>query len=96
MTVPGLRWLAWLRAEVRRAAATARRAVQLTRPNSGIDSTELRAEETERLIFAVFYSTPGQHQRPAAYELVAVSRGAESSEILEGPAASPYAFRGRK
>lgn len=82
--------------QVRDASVAARAGVLSVHPEWKIEESRLRAREPDRYVFAVFYSIPEVVATPMIFQLVAVARGRDSTELLPTNATSPYWIRGRK
>ena len=56
----------------------------------------IRADENDRYVVAVFYSSPDVLVKPPRYVLVALGRAYDFIELLPVDPQSPYFIRGRK
>jgi hypothetical protein len=82
--------------QVKAARQRALQHLRLKHPDYIVGSARLRAGETGRYIFAVFYNEPDQPTIPERYLLIAVPKDGASVEELECTPQSPYWIRGRK
>jgi hypothetical protein len=82
--------------DVRRARERALKHVEARNPDASATNATLRAAETKRYVFAVFYREAGKLVVPERYSIVAVARDGDDVEELEATPASPYWIRGRK
>ena len=92
--------MSWFRSmfdpNAKKAAARARSFVRDRHPEFIVHEVFLRATETDRFVFAVFYSRPSVIVRPTSYCIVAVSRDSDEINELSVSTDSPYWMRGRK
>jgi hypothetical protein len=82
--------------EFRQAAELAKEHVASCILEARVHGVSLRAEEAERWVFAVFYTTPSLIVKPTPYQLVTVSKSTKIAEELPRSSGSPYVIRGRK
>ena len=87
--------LGLLNKSARAAGRTAVAFLQSQNPEFRVHNASLRAEEDERFVFAVFYTTPDLMVKPTPYRLIVVGRDGHAEEI-DPPRESEYWIRGRK
>jgi len=81
---------------LRNARRAARAFLQNENPDFRVSRSALRAEEEDRFVFAVFYTSPEKIVKPTPYKLVAVHRSDLKAEMIHPSLESDYWFHGRR
>ena len=65
-------------------------------PTFHVHGSSLRAEESARIVFAVFYTDPELLVKPSRYKVIAVERDSSKTEEIDVRPESEYWIHGRK